>query len=559
MASPASRTRTPSRLTRRDVLRLGGAALSGLAAAALIGCGGDDDDDGEEGGGRSLLAPDTPIPANLVSGVLRVGVVGTPEVPRELTYAGLVAVDPRTAEIHGDLAERVEQPDPLTITFRLRENANFHPNSSGESQPITAAEVANDFEVRGAAQEFLFGDAVASIETPDAQTLRIQLAAPYAVLFELLGDPVAAGIRARAPSDLGLPLGSGPFVPTRREDGGLSLLAHPAYHLLGLPVLDEVRIISASRDRALDAAFESGSLDLRAHVSGSVLAEATTRDDAVVATRSSRRVRGLGLSLVGAKNGVAVRSHPAFQDPRVRRALALSLDQEALAAIGDSQLAGPVGPGHAADALPPNELGGHSLYRRDLREARKLTEAAGYSPLIFHLEAPRQQPLRGLAQMIAQQLREGPFLPQLELVEEEQWQRDVAAGDFESVVVELEPLRTPDLGLRLHLSAGLEGTFSPWGYSNPFYDEAVRQTLLAVDPAERAELARGAQRLLLDDVPALLPLPEPVDRVSLAGAVGGYEYDAYEFNERALSPAWNLGGDRAARGRPRLPLAVSSR
>ena len=130
-------------------------------------------------------------------------------------------------------------------------------------------------------------------------------------------------------------------------------------------------------------------------------------------------------------------------------------------------------------------------------EAAKLLDAAGVAPLGFVLEAPRRQPLREITQTIARNLRGTGFAPQLELVTNEQWERDLVAGDFEAIVFELEPARTPDLGLRLHTSSGLNGAFSPWGYSNPVYDEAVRSALSALDPAERAERSREAQRLLL--------------------------------------------------------------
>ena len=187
------------------------------------------------------------------------------------------------------------------------------------------------------------------------------------------------------------------------------------------------------------------------------------------------------------------------------------------------------------------------------------------------LEAPRRQPLRALAQLVTRQLRSAGFLPQLELLDDDQLQRNLAAGDFEAILFELDPLRTPDLGLRLHSTGGLDGVFSPWGYSNPVYDQAVREAFLELDPAVRARAARRAQRLLLDDVPAMLPLPEPVERIAIADSVAEYEYDAYEFNERSLASHWHLGGASAsrwhlgsasasrARGTAPLPLARRSR
>jgi peptide/nickel transport system substrate-binding protein len=541
--------------TRRAALRLGGVAL---AAALLAACSGDDDGEPDADAPLpSLLAPEATIPPSVASGVLRLGALGEPGLPRALVYATLVAVDPRTARIHGDLAAAVEQPDPLAVTFRLREHASFHRGRSGDARPITSAEVARDFAIRASAGEFLFAQVVEAVEAPDPLTVQMRLRAPFALLFDQLGDPDAAAIRADSPSPLGVPLGSGPFVPERREDGGISLLAHPGYHQLGLPALDEVRIFGADRERTLDAAFESGALDIRALDDAESIARASERDDATQLSRSSRRARGLGLSLVGTKDGRSVRFRPAFQDQRVRRALSLALDREALVAFDAAVPAGPVGPGLAADALRPEELAEHALLQHDPEEAAKLLQAAGHALLTFSLEAPRTQPLRGLAQLITRQLRGAGMLPQLELVDDERLQQNLETGDFEAILFELEPVRSPDIGLRLHASGGLGGVFSPWGYSNPIYDEAVRDALLEIDPAERARASRAAQRLLLEDVPAMLALPERVERIAIANAVGAYEYDAYEFNDRALAPLWHLGGD-AARAPAALPLAPGS-
>ena len=268
-----------------------------------------------------------------------------------------------------------------------------------------------------------------------------------------------------------------------------------------------------------------------------------------VLTRSTRHIRGLGLSLVGTKGGANVRFQPAFQDDRVRRALFLALDRAALAELDDGGAGqpvgpvGPVGPAFAADALPADELAGHALFQHDPGEAIKLLEAAGERPLSFTLEAPNREPLGALARLLTRQLRLAGFRPELAVVSREDWQRDLTAGDFESILFELEPARTPDVGLRLHTSGGLDGAFSPWGYSNPVYDEAVRAALGALDPAERATRSRDAQRALLDDVPALLPLPEPLERIALALSIGGYAYESYDFNEAWLGARWHIRAD----------------
>lgn len=548
---PTRGRRTPPR-GRREALRLGAGALAAVALAACSG-GGDGGADAEASPSATTtpptpaadplpLATGAPPPEGPAGGMLRFGVVGEPDAPPAFSYATLVAVDPRDAAVHGDLAEAVEQPDALTVAFRIRPSARFHEHEGTGGGPIAAAEVARDFGVRAAAGEFLFARAVSAIEVPGPLTLTLRLGAPFALLFERLGDSAAAGVRAGAPSPVGTPLGSGPFMPRRLEDGGLSLLPHPGYHRLGLPALGEIRIVSADRERTLDAAFAHRALDMRALDGPEAAARAAEREDAAALARPSRRVRGLGLSLVGSKGGRNVRFHPAFQDERVRRAAALALDRQSLAARDGAALAGPVGPGFAADALGPAELAAHPAYRHDPAEAARLLAAAGYEGLAFVLEAPSVQPLAGLAALAAAQLREAGFAPRLEPAGAERLQQDLEAGDFEAILFELEAASFPDFGLRLHVSGGPSGEFSPWGFSHPAYDDAVSAALGEIEPGERARRSRDAQRLLLEAAPALLTLPEPVERVAVAEALRGYEYGAYGFNERALAERWRLGG-----------------
>ncbi len=549
--------------SRRDVLRLG---VGTFAAALLAACTTPEDEEPDTAAeetpaptpGASLaVAPMPAIPAVPTNGLLRLGVVGEPQVSPALAYSTLVAVDPRDASIHSDLADFVEQPDPLTVTAVLNDHATFHPAAtdgrSATAEPIDASEIARDFAIRADASEFLFSQVVEDVTTVDSMTLRLQLRAPFALLLEQLGDAATAGIRADAPSTVGTPLGSGPFIPERNEDGGLTLRPHAGYHRLGLPLLRSIEVATAERERTLGAAFAGGALDVLALGTPDSVERAAERGDARVAERSSKRARGLGLSLVAAKGGRDVRFHPAFQDQRVRRAVALSLDREAIAAYDDAVVAGPVGPAFAADALDPDDLDRHELFQHDPREATLLLQAAGHEDITFTLEAPLTQPLRGLAQLIARQLREAGFTPVLDLVDHVRLQVDLEQGNFQAILFELEPVASPDIGLRLHMSGGLNGV-SPWGYSNPVYDDAVRAALGNIDPGERAGASRAAQQLLLEDVPAMIPLPEPVERIAIAGTVGGYEYDAYDFNERGLAALWHV--DSGSTRAPRRPGAV---
>ncbi|MFA7296140.1 MAG: ABC transporter substrate-binding protein [Dehalococcoidia bacterium] len=533
----------PARHTRRAALSLG---AMGAAAAFLAGCGllG-----GEPAG---VLSAPPKEPSGKRGGDLRIGFAGPTGDPVGLSdavYSRLVAMDPRDGKVYGDLASGFEvAPDALTVTVHLREGMRFHPNAQNLADSLTADNVRREFAERGAAGEYLFGSVFDRLEAPDTQTLVLHLRAPFSLLFDYLADTSTAGVHGlQRYSVTNAPLGSGPFVPAGLEDVGMTLVANPLYYRPRLPMLERVYLFDGGPPRDLSAAVVAGELDVAIHgVDAPAEQVKLPRGaSATLVKRTSRRMRALGFSLAAEKaGGVQTRAVPAFRDARVRRAASLALDRKAIADLDGGTIAGPVGPAHPGDALPVDELAKHPLYRHDPAEARKLLDAAGIPELSFALEGASRPQTRDVLQLVEKQLREVGFAPRPRLLPVADWERLFLAGDFEVALVEFAELRTPDLGLRLCMSGGLSGSFSLWGFSNPTYDAAARKAFTEVDPKRRGERSRAAQRVLLDEVPPLLPLTSPPDYVTVAPTVQGFEFDAFEFNTTWNAAAWRLNGKK---------------
>ncbi len=535
------------RRSRRDLLRLG----FGTAAALLLArCGSDEkliDNITEESTGSVMLA-EWPFPRVAPrAGRLRLGVLGAREqtddaLPDEalpFVYSCLITVDPRDGMVYGDLANKMEMDtESLVLRFWLRPVLRFHPDRDGLATALTADAVRIDFEKRHAAGEFLFSEVIAAVEAPTPRELVLRLHAPFSLLFEYLGDPLRAGVRqdGRYASHDAL-LGSGPFMPATREVAGDLLVAHPLYHRAPLPRMDSVALLRVDDEVARGDAFARGELDLLPGVGEK---DSPLRTGARRVARASRRLRGLGLSLLPEKDRIPVRWVEAFQDPRVRRAVSHALDRDALAAAGDGVLTGPVGPAWGADALSVETLARHPLLEFNPSSARALLAAAMHEELAFQLEVPALSEMEELGRLVIVQLELAGFRPELTLRDPVEWRRSFLAGDFQATLFELEAIDTPDLGLRLHTSEGAGGRFSPWGYSSPPYDAAVRRVLSEVTPTGRARRSHEAQRLLLDQVPAMFPLLTPYERADLSPGLERYEWGGYEFNERHLAALWGI-------------------
>lgn len=511
----------------------GGTALGALLAAC---------------GGTGLLSSEPNAPSQKDrAGTLRIALAapGTSAVgPPGLVYSTLVALDSRRARLSGDLARSARLDGSLAITFKLRDNIRFHPDSQNLAAALTAQDVQHDFQERAADGEFLFANVIDRVEAPDIETVILRLRAPFSLVFDYLADPLSASVRSQARyQSLNSRLGSGPFVPTIRDANGLAMAAHPLFYRGRQPLLEGLIVADTPTDRDLDAAFVAGEVDVRIHPRDSQPGAAGTRAGATVSKRPSRRMRGLGLSLFPQKSGPSggnVRFVAAFQDSRVRRAISLSLDRAAIARIDEGYLSGPVGPAHGGEALSEADLLKHPLYQRDLNEVRKLLDAAGKVGLEFGVEGPNTTTMRSVAQLVDSQLREAGFAPRVNLLPPDNWAPLFLAGDFEAALFELDDMRTPDIGLRVHLTGGLTGNFSLWGYSDPVFDTAARPVFTKMNPRERGEESRKAQLVLLDQVPAMFPLSAPPEYASLAPGVRGYEFDAFEFNESRLASQWRV-------------------
>lgn len=485
--------------------------------------------------------PDDLVRSRLTLGTLadQVDGDGLDPISQQLVYSRLFDLDPRTSSVYASLATEVEIIEPQVLRVRLRDDVYFHPTAAGEAYPVTVEDVLREFDQRRAEGVFVFREVVESAESPGAGDLLIRLRAPFSLLFEHLSQPTASIRGTAAYRDVPATLGSGPFVPQLLEGTELVLRANPLRTGDAEPLLSEVAIRRAGQASDLDALFVQGGLDVREHPDPVSRQIAQGRADRVELTRPRQAMRGLALSLLGPA-AAASSSITAFRDSRVRHALSIAVDRTALGFVDGAVISGPIGPSFEGDALPLVELDAHPLYQHNPEEAVALLAAAGHEALSFRLSHPDTPVMLQIGQGIVEQLAAVGVTARLVTRPPAEFQTAFLAGDFDAAFVELERLVSPDIGLRLHTSGGLEGQRSPWGYSNPVFDAKVTETLSQVDPELRSRFSREAQRLLLDDVPALLPFHAPIEFASTSPGLTGYEFGAYDFNLSALSPQWRM-------------------
>jgi ABC-type transport system substrate-binding protein/methyl-accepting chemotaxis protein len=400
-----------------------------------------------------------------------------------------------------DLAERWEaDPSARRYRFYLRQGVTFHDGS-----PLTARDVKRHFErllnpamdsperglledVEGA-KAFAEGKAreVSGIEVLDERTLEIRLEEPKAFFLQLLALPSTAVARLDAS---GQAIGTGPFRLVDLNAERVVIERHPTYWRKDRPLLDRLEFhLLDSRDEAV-AAIRACTVDVVSYLTASNVEEPEQEGLQVIT----------GIRPSTAFLGFNQREAP-YNDVRVRKAIRAGLDVQGLVDRYHP------GARVARTVTPPELLEAEGLLpepRLDLGLAERLLREAGVRklPLTIHQTVGRDtsaedailfRPLveAGLvelrhvelsAEAFAEQRREGR-LPTLRF----QWIADYP---------------DPDNFLHFLLNSKAQ-TFYPLSYHNAELDRLTTEARVTIDPEQRKQLYRRAEKLAHEDCPVL--------------------------------------------------------
>lgn len=322
-------------------------------------------------------------------------------------YDGLLTYTPDSFEPTPQLATSYEVgPDNLSIVFKLREGIKFH-----DGEPFNAAAMVTNFdrfqdEANGLATR-MSALAGGKWEAPDPTTFKLTLAAPYSPLLARLmlrgGRPISPKAIAALGNDLTRePVGTGPFKFGSRTVGSeVTLKRNEDYWQSDLPHVDEVRWRLFPDVATLYSAMRTGEMDITGRIPfESVAGEKDLKIETFAGTSNAH----LSFDTL----------HPPFNDVRLRRAVSLAIDREA---INDAILFGLGAPmdqpitsqSWAYDASQPK-------YKTDLEEARKLVQEAAGGNLEFR--ALGYTSVRPMLEAMQVQLREAGITMNIETGDE---------------------------------------------------------------------------------------------------------------------------------------------
>ena len=463
--------------------------------------------------------------------ILRVNITNDPPTINPVNYQENVA-----SRILGDVYEGFTQlmpdgtnqpalathweplEDRVGLRFHLRPDVRFH-----SGNPFTAADVKATYELLlhpdtqatanarfldniVGAQAVKDGETteLSGITIVDDLTIEIETIRPYVILpiipIQFLDSKF---VQEHGPDWVNAgSAGTGPFKMVEWNRGvSISVVANDDYWG-GRPKIDGIDYLVVQSADTVFAMYASGELDV-ADLQDSMFRQAL-RDPEL----SKQIVQGPFAALWWM--GMNANLYEPFADPRVREAVSLTIDREALITSLFE------GAASSTPGLVPPRLGGYvnpdaKVYEFDPDRARALIAEAGYpgGEGLPSVQITGWPEIRDLLAYYAGQLNSILGMPvEVNVVERTTWIRMVNAGE-----VALFPARWSaayhDPAYYLEEIFFSESRFNRSRYSNPDFDALIVAARSEADPDARMDLFRKAENILLTDW-ASFSLPNPV-------------------------------------------------
>jgi peptide/nickel transport system substrate-binding protein len=416
----------------------------------------------------------------------------------ELIYDSLVKADSRGGFV-GDLAQSIERPSSTLWLFHLAPGYRF-----SDGTPLTARDVKYTYDsVMSAASASLKRGSLANLVRVDAfddLTVGFTTRGPFAAALELatLGI-VPAGTPARGPRGIS-PLGSGPFrVALFKRDEAVVLKRNPwrPYQPLA-PRAIVFKVVPDAIVRVLE--LIKGLSDFAENnVPAQMLG--------YLQERHALRVERHGG--VGYQYLIFNFRDPRLRDLRVRRAIAMALDRQA---IIKSLLARTARP--ATGMLAPENWAYEpdvATYPYDPTAAARLLDEAGFRAdkaddsgarftLVYKTTGDPER--RSLAQVFQAMLAKVGIRLDVRTNEWATFYSDIQHGDFDVASLAWVGINDPHHYYTVFDSKMVPPYGSNRGYySNPKMDELLERAEVEMNSDARRRLYREIQKLAASDLP----------------------------------------------------------
>ncbi|HSK94233.1 MAG TPA: ABC transporter substrate-binding protein [Candidatus Angelobacter sp.] len=451
------------------------------------------------------------------------------DVPVDITSEGEYV--PELAEAW-DVSE-----DGLTWTLTIRDDVTFH-----DGEPLTAEDVAFSIQLYKDTDSFPFLPSYATyfetIEAPDEQTVVLTTAEPLGnfeanmVFMYILPEHIWSELDDPVEFENEEMIGSGPFQLTNYSQGEfVELEAYEEYWGTGANV-DGVIFRTISNPDARVTALTTGDVDAITEFPATAVSQLQNAENVnvhIADIAAGGTLRDVFFNIVDPENcppdDGECTGHPALLDVEVRQALAMAMDKQQIIDVAT------LGTGSPGLSLVPPGLGDFYAsevddWPYDPTQAAATLTGAGYTDrdgdgirdcpdsldcptgdLTFRFNYPddidtgarEAELIQGMWREIGVELQiQGMDADTLTSICCPTFDFDVILWGWGS---DPDPAFLLGVGLCDEITSG----FSETGYCNPDFDELYYAQGVETDPDARRDMIIEMQRILVEDVPYIIP------------------------------------------------------
>lgn len=435
-------------------------------------------------------------------------------------FENLVDTDPATGGVVPWLATDWKvSDDKKQWTFHLKSGVKF-----SDGTPLTAAVAKSSLErlldKNLAAANASLVSTITAIAAPSETELQITTKEPFAPLLENLAHPGAAIVPPNFNPQK--PVGSGPFVIAERQNAVKLVLAKNAQYAGPAPAWDQIVYRPVPEPASRVANLEAGAAQIVKPIPPESVADLKNNGKVEVMVAPSTFQISFEINS---------RIKP-FDDPKVRRALNLAVDKEAivknlLRGMG-SIPTGPVPPG----AQWPLNL---PAYPYNPDEAKRLLAEAGVQPgmeVVIWTSQGRYTKEKEMAEAVSGYLQAIGLAPKIEIMEWGVYSKAIEKKDKPAALYILGS-SVPTLDWRLTRNFLSTSTNNYSGYKNEEVDKLLLQARTVFEDSARKALYDQIQTKVWEDAPYLF-VYNSVQIIGLQKGVTGltaYGHEILDFTK----------------------------
>jgi peptide/nickel transport system substrate-binding protein len=440
-----------------------------------------------------------------------------------MIFGGLTMTD-GNARVIPNLAESWRAVDATTWEFKLRRGVKFHNGSD-----FTAEDVAFTFErvpkVPNSPSSYaIYTRPITKVEVVDSHTLRLHTATPYPLMPTDLAQVMILDSKTHAEATTEgfnagpMAIGTGPFRMVSHRNGDRIEFERNEDYFGEKPHWERVTYRMIISEASRTAALLAGDVEFIDQVPTSDLARLRRDPKIAISEITGLRLIFLGFDhsregaspFVTDNDGKPIERNP-LKDPRVRRALSIAIDREAItsrimegAAIPAGQFLAEGRFGYAPEITPP---------AADTAAAKKLLAEAGFPNgfrVTLHGPNDRYPNDSRIIQAIGQMWTRAGVRTSIDALPWSTYIGRAGKQEFSTFLVgwgtssgeASNPLR--NLTATYDREKGY-GASNRGKYSNPELDRLLDQAMQELDDTKREALLQQATKVAFDDV-AILPI-----------------------------------------------------